>query len=249
MRRSGATMASRSPPRRAIAASMPPAVSRRNGLPSPDGSTGHMLALYSGREMWKMEAVKCHDVRRLLPPFVEGQLALTEWVIIQGHLLDCAECRKEVDRQRALAAARTRASHRRATVATLGAMAVVVAVAAGGGFFIYRGSSPDTPPWNTPPPPPTAIPVRPALEAASPVAPAPAPRPSPSPTGAKGAAEATPSGTAPPAPEPAARTTRPVATVEAPTEDRMPTQARPVPALNAPPGAEAMPTQGPARSR
>ena len=69
--------------------------------------------------MWKMEAVKCQDVRRSLPPFVEGQLALTEWAIIQGHLLDCAECRKEVDRQRALAAGRTRASHRRATVATL----------------------------------------------------------------------------------------------------------------------------------
>src|SRR5258705_7233967 len=55
MRRSGATMASRSPARAAIAASMPPAVSCRKGLPSPGGSMGHMLALYSGREMWKME--------------------------------------------------------------------------------------------------------------------------------------------------------------------------------------------------
>jgi hypothetical protein len=201
-----------------------------------------MLTLYTGREMWKMETVKCQDVRRSLPPFVEGQLALTEWAIIQGHLLDCAECRKEVDRQRALAAGRTRASRRRMTVATLGAMAVVLAVAAGGGFFIYRGSLPEIPSWNTPAPPRTATPIPPAVKAANPVAPA--PRPAPPPARANGTAEATP----PPVPEPAARTTRPAVTAEAPTEDRMPTQARPVPALTAPPGAEAMPTQGPARS-
>ena len=209
-----------------------------------------MLTLYTEREMWKMEAVKCQDVRRSLPPFVGGQLALTEWAIIQGHLLDCAACRKEVDRQRALAAGRTRASRRRATVATLGAMAVVLAGAAGGGFFIYRGSSPEIPSWNTPAPPRTATPIPPAIEAANPIAPVPtpAPRPSPPPARAKGAAEATPWGSAPPVSEPAARTTRPAATAEAPTEDRMPTQGRPAPALNAPPGAEAMPTQGPARS-
>jgi hypothetical protein len=128
-------------------------------------------------------------------------------------------------------------------------MAVVLAVAAGGGFFIYRGNSPEIPSWDTPAPPRTATPIPPAIEAANPVAPvpAPAPRPSPPAARAKGPAEATPWGTAP-VPEPAARTTRPAATAEAPTEDRMPTQARPVPALNAPPGAEAMPTQGPARS-
>jgi hypothetical protein len=207
-----------------------------------------MLALYTGRQMWKMEAVKCQDVRRSLPPFVEGKLALTEWAIIQAHLLDCAECRKEVDRQRTLAAGRTRANHLRTTVAALGAMAVVLAVAAGGGFFIYRGSWPEIPSWNTPAPPRTSTPIPPAIEAANPVAPVPAPRPSPPPARAKGTADATPWGTPPPVPEPAARTTRPAATAEAPTEDRMPTQARPVPALNAPPGAEAMPTQGPARS-
>jgi Putative zinc-finger len=207
-----------------------------------------MLTLYTGRQMWKMEAVKCQDVRRSLPPLVEGKLALTEWAIIQAHLLDCAECRKEVDRQRTLAAGRAHANHRRTTVATLGAMAVVLAVAAGGGFFIYPGSWPEIPSWNTPAPPRTTTPIPPAIEAANPVAPAPAARPSPPSARAKGTADATPSGTAPPVPEPAARTTRPAATAEAPTEDRMPTQARPVPALNAPPGAEAMPTQGPARS-
>ena len=195
--------------------------------------------------------MKCQDVRRTLSLLVDGQLALTEWAIIQGHLLGCAECRKEVDRQRALAAGRTRASRRRMTVATLGAMAVVLAVAAGGGFFIYRGSSPEIPSWNMLAPPRTVTPPAPVPVLAEPVAPAPAPVPRPSPplpARSKAAVEAAPWGTAPPTAESVPRATRPAATAEAPTEDRMPTQARPVPALNAPLGAEAMPTQGPARS-
>lgn len=190
---------------------------------------GHMLSLYTEREMWKMEVVKCQELRRTLSPFVDGQLALTEWAIIQGHLLECAECRKEVDRLRGLAGERARASRRRATVATLTVMAVVVVVAAGGGFVIYRGGFPDLPSWGRPTPPRTATPIWPAPGPVNPVAPvlAPAPRP---------------------APPPPPRATRPAATAEARVEDRMPTQARPVPALSAPPGAEAMPTQGSARS-
>ena len=198
---------------------------------------GHMLALYTEREMWKMEAVKCQDVRRALSPFVDGQLALTEWAMIQGHLAGCAGCRNEVDRQRGLAGLRARASHRRTTIVTLTAMAVVLGVAAGGGFVIYQGGTGELPSWQSPAPPRTVAP--PVL--------VPAPRPSPSaPTRAKGSAETAPWATAPP--EPAARVTRPAATVEAPIEDRMPTQGRPAPVLSAPPGAEAMPTQGPARS-
>ena len=186
--------------------------------------------------------MKCHDVRRTLPLFVDGQLALTEWAIIQGHLLECAECRKELDRVRGVAGVRARVHQRRATALTAAAMAVMLAVAALGGVFIYGGSLPNFPSWGTPPPPQAATPIVPAPE---PVAvPTPFVRPSPPPPRAKGTAEATPWGTAPP--EPAARATRPAATAEAPTEDRMPTtQARPPAVVNAPPDAETMPTQGP----
>jgi hypothetical protein len=189
--------------------------------------------------------MKCQDVRRTLALFVDGQFALTEWAIIQGHLLECANCRKELERVRGLAGLRARAHQRRATMMTSAAMAVVLAVAAVSGVVIYRGSFPDFPSWGTPPPPRTGTPTAPAFE---PVAPATVPAPfvrsaPPPPARAKGTAEATPWGTAPP--EPAARATRPPATAEAPNEDRMPTsQARPSAALNAPPGSEAMPTQG-----
>jgi hypothetical protein len=196
--------------------------------------------------------MKCQDVRRTLSLLVDGQLALTESAIIQGHLLGCAECRKEVDRLQVLAGVRARAKHRRATVATLVAMAVLLAVAAGGGFYIYQGSLPDFPPWgSTPAPPRTAAPTAPVPEPVAPVAPAPAPAPRPSPplpARSKAAVEATPWGTAPPTAESVPRATRPAATAEAPPEDRMPTtQARPPAVLNAPPDAEAMPTQAPSR--
>ena len=113
--------------------------------------------------------MKCQDVRRTLSLFVDGQLALTEWAIIQGHLLECAECRKELDRHRALAGVRARARLRRTTAMTAAAMAVVLAVAAVGGVFIYRGSVPDLPSWATPAPPPAAIPPAPAPEPVAPV--------------------------------------------------------------------------------
>lgn len=192
--------------------------------------------------------MKCQDVRRTLPPLVDGQLALTEWAIIQAHLLGCAECREEADRLHILAGVRARAKHRRATVATLAAMAVLLAVAAGSGLYIYQGSLPDFPPWgSTPAPPRTVTPTAPA----EPVAPAPAPVPRPSPplpARSKAAVEAAPWGTAPPTAESVPRAPRSAATAEAPPEDRMPTtQARPPAVLNAPPDAEAMPTQAPSR--
>ena len=192
--------------------------------------------------------MKCQDVRRTLSLFVDGQLALTEWAIIQGHLLECADCRKELDRARGLASVRARARQVRTTAMTAVAMAGVLAVAAVGGSFIYRGSVPG-PWWGSTPPPRAAMPPPPAPEPIAPVTlPAPVVRPPspPPPARAKGAADATTWGTAPP--EPAARATRPAATVEVPTEDRMPTtQARPPAVVNAPPDAESMPTQGPSR--
>jgi putative zinc finger protein len=189
--------------------------------------------------------MKCQDVRRTLSLFVDGQLALTEWAIIQGHLLECAECRKELDRHRALAEVRARARLRRTTAMTAAAMAGVLAVAAVGGFFIYHESVPGLPSWATPAPPRAVVPPAPAPEVVAPaIVPAPIVRPSP-PQRAKGTVEATPWGTAPP--EPAVRAPRPAA-AEAPTEERMPTtQARPPVVVNAPPDAEAMPTQGTAR--
>jgi hypothetical protein len=196
--------------------------------------------------------MKCQDVRRTLSLLVDGQLALTEWAIIEAHLLGCAECRKEADRLHILAGVRARAKHRRATVATLAAMAVLLAVAAGGGFYIYQGSLPDFPPWgSTPAPPRTVTPTAPVPVLAEPVAPAPAPVPRPSPplpARSKAAVEAAPWGTAPPTAESVPRAPRPAVTAEAPPEDRMPTtQARPPAVLNAPPDAEAMPTQAPSR--
>ena len=192
--------------------------------------------------------MKCQDVRRTLSLFVDGQLALTEWAIIQGHLLECADCRKELDRARGLASVRARARQVRTTAMTAVAMAGVLAVAAVGGSFIYRGSVPG-PWWGSTPPPRAAMPLPPEPEPISPVTlPAPVVRPPspPPPARAKGAADATIRGTTPP--EPAARATRPAATVEVPTEDRMPTtQARPPAVVNAPPDAESMPTQGPSR--
>ena len=196
--------------------------------------------------------MKCQDVRRTLSFVVDGQLALTEWAIIQGHLLECVECRTEFERLRALAGVRTRARQRRAIAMTAAAMAVVLAVAAVGGVFIYQGRFPELPSWGTPPPPRAAAPTVPAPEPVAPAAvPPPAVRPSPPPPArAKGTVEATPRGTAPSGSEPAARAPRPAAAAEALTEDRMPTtQARPPAVVNAPPGAEAMPTQGPSRGR
>src|SRR5258705_12554176 len=97
--------------------------------------------------------MKCQDVRRTLPLFVDGQLALTEWAIIQGHLPECAECRKEVDRLRAVAGMRARATDLRATVMTGAAMAVILAGGGGGGGPVFCGGVPRVPPSCAPRPP------------------------------------------------------------------------------------------------
>src|SRR5258705_8158236 len=102
--------------------------------------------------------MKCQDVRRTLPLFVDGQLALTEWAIIQGHLPECAECRKEVDRLRAVAGMRARATDLRATVMTGAAMAVILAGGGAGGDLPYWGGVSRLPPSSAPPPPPPAPP-------------------------------------------------------------------------------------------
>jgi hypothetical protein len=106
--------------------------------------------------------MKCQDVRRTLPLLVDGQLALTEWAIIQGHLLECAECRKEVERLRTAAGVRARATHLRTTAMAVAAMAIALVVAVVGGYFIYQGRFPDVPSWSTVAPPWTATPTAPA---------------------------------------------------------------------------------------
>ena len=198
--------------------------------------------------------MKCQDVRRTLSFLVAGELALTEWAIIQAHLQECAECRKEHDRLRLRASALARAKRRRATVVALAA--TVVLVVGGGGILVYQrslsGSAGSEPfrlfPWGTPAPPRAAEPTAPALTTTPPV---PVSRPAPPPPARpSGAVEVTPRDTLPPASpvapavEPTRRATRPAATRDATVEDRMPTQARPPAAPTAPPDAEAMPTQG-----
>lgn len=89
--------------------------------------------------------MKCQDVRRTLSLVVDGRLALTEWAIIQSHLLECAECRKEVDRLHGVAGARARARQRRAAVATLAVMTVVLAGATASSFYLFRWSLPELP--------------------------------------------------------------------------------------------------------
>src|SRR5258706_8932347 len=98
--------------------------------------------------------MKCQDVRRTLPLFVDGQLALTEWAIIQGHLPECAECRKEVDRLRAVAGMRARATHLHATVMTRAADAGDPGGGRPGRGPPLSGGGPPPPPPGTPPPPP-----------------------------------------------------------------------------------------------
>ena len=211
--------------------------------------------------------MKCQDVRRALPLLVAGEMPLTEWALLEAHLVACAECRGELDRQRVQAAQRARIRRRSATAGVLVAAAVVLFVA-GAGFYIYEASFPDTyrPGTVRVPPRPSAPPMT-----VTPVAPLPAAPTLPAPPVAR------PIPVAPPAPVQATPTPRTVDTAippparipaaasetvprpvrvppavarpaEPPTEERMPTQARPpVTAVTAGPGAEAMPTQGASR--
>jgi hypothetical protein len=208
--------------------------------------------------------MKCQDVRRALSLLVEGQLPLTEWVMIQTHLRECADCREQLEAARAEVAARTRGRRRRVAVAGVAAVLIVgtggfAALQWGGLPGLPRPDAVRLPSWGT-----AATPARPAAPepAAAPAAgPTPAPTPTPAPmivppspptVRARPAVEPgvrLPAPPVNPTPEPAARATRPAATVEIPGEDRMPTQGRSPAITPAPPGAEAMPTQTPGRPR
>src|SRR5512143_547929 len=187
MRRSGATIASRSPPRRAWVASMSPTVACRNGLPSPGGSIGHMLPQgFTARpRCGRWRQMKCQDVRRAFPLLIAGEIPLTEWALLETHVVGCAECRKELERQRAQAAERARTRRRNATAAALAATAVLLVVA-GAGFYIYQASIPEPyrlGPFHVPPRPPSPPTT---VTPAAPVAvPPPAARPLPAPVAPK----------------------------------------------------------------
>ncbi len=210
--------------------------------------------------------MKCQDVRRALPLLVAGEMPLTEWALLETHLVECAECRAELDRQRVRAAQRARIRRRNSTAAALVATAVVLVVA-GASFYVYESSFPDpfrpgtvrTPP-RPPAPPMTVTPVVPSPAAPSPPAP-PVARPTPvppTPVQAVPTTRTVETAIPPPARIPAAaseivpRPVRVPAAVVRPAEpaaeERMPTQARPpAAAVTAGPGAEAMPTQGASR--
>jgi hypothetical protein len=211
--------------------------------------------------------MRCQDVRRALPLLVAGEMPLTEWALLETHLVECVECRGELDRQRVQAAQRARIRRRSSTAAALVATAVVLVVA-GAGFYIYETSLPDpyrpgtvrmpprpsAPPMTVTPVAPLPVPVTsPAAPVARPIPPAPpAPVPPPAPVQATPTTRTVDTAIPPPARIPAAASEsvpRPVRVPPAvpPAEERMPTQARPPAAATAGPGAEAMPTQGASR--
>lgn len=191
--------------------------------------------------------MKCQDVRRAFPLLIAGEIPLTEWALLETHLVGCAECRKELDRQRVHAAERARTRRRNATAAALAATAVLLIVA-GAGFYIYQASIPDPyrPGILRVPPRPPSPPM--TVTPAAPVAPLPpVARPLPAPVAPKSRPVVETAAPSPPArpPRPPASAIRPS---EPPVEERMPTQARPPAAVTAAPGAEPMPTQGVSRS-
>jgi len=201
--------------------------------------------------------MKCQDVRRAMPLLVAGEMALTEWAILETHLNGCVECRKELSRQRLEAAQKVQARRRHLTNASAVAT-VVVLVATGIGWAFYQGSLSEISrlelfhraPLESAPLAPEAEPTPPPV--AAPAAPPPAPtRPSP-------AARELPPATAPtrslPASVPAAPLPAPIAKPAA----EIPRPARPTPApvpepsragrppaapLAAAPSGELMPTQ------
>ena len=187
--------------------------------------------------------MKCQDVRRSLALLDEGQLALTEWAIVQNHLYDCVECRKELERVRDRMGEQVRARRRRLALAILGGATAGLLVGAGG-VSVYQGHlllpTPDLfriPSWGgAAPPAQTAMPD-PAPEPPAPVAP---PTPAaPPPPPARPFVE--------PTPRLAAPSGGPTAGAEAPAEERMPTQRPPSTAVRAAPDAEVMPSQGDSR--
>ncbi|HYB70546.1 MAG TPA: hypothetical protein VEH80_07750 [Candidatus Bathyarchaeia archaeon] len=89
--------------------------------------------------MLRWAEMKCQDVRRSLPLLVSGEVALTEWAILESHLNGCAECSKELGRLRLEATQRIQARRRQMTN-TAAVAAIVVLVAAGIGWAFYQGS-------------------------------------------------------------------------------------------------------------
>jgi hypothetical protein len=201
--------------------------------------------------------MRCQDVRGALSLFVEGQLALTEWAIIQTHLQGCADCRTELEGARVRSAELARARRRLLTLRAAGATGVLIAAVAGL-IAVYRS---EPLPWPSrdllrlppsatarpaDPPTPIAAPTPPAVATPAPVLPPVRPQPAVEPPRVAAPPVTPPPVASPPvvAPaEPLRRVTRPAATSEAPAEERMPTQMRPAAPLTAPPDAEAMPTQ------
>src|SRR5262245_38949505 len=118
--------------------------------------------------------MKCQDVRRAFPHLLAGEIPLTEWAILETHMVKCPEWRHELERQQVEAVQRARLRRRSATAAAVVATAVLLAVA-GGGFYIYEASMADSParplflrtPPRPAPPPMTVTPAPPP-----PVAPA-----------------------------------------------------------------------------
>jgi hypothetical protein len=202
--------------------------------------------------------MQCKDMRGALSLFVEGQLALTEWAIIQAHLQECAECRAQVEGARIRSAELARARRRLLTLGAAGATGVLI-VAVAGLVAVYRSAPlpwpsrdllrllPSATTRPADPPAPVAAPVPPAVATPPPV-PAPVrPQPAVEPPPRVVAPAVTPPAVAsppvvPPA-EPLRRVTRSPATSEPAAEERMPTQMRPAAPVTAPPDAEAMPTQ------
>ena len=70
--------------------------------------------------------MKCQDVRRAFPLLIDGEIPLTEWAILETHLVGCAECRKELEQLRVQAKQRARRRRRRATAAFLAATAALL---------------------------------------------------------------------------------------------------------------------------
>ena len=120
--------------------------------------------------------MKCQDVRRAFPLLVEGEMPLTEWAILETHLVGCAECRKELEQQRIQAKQRARRRSRRATAAFVAATAALLGVT-GGGIYLYEAGlfeaqRPDSS-QSAPPRPMTVTPEAPVPPPPAPASPAP----------------------------------------------------------------------------
>lgn len=65
-------------------------------------------------------SMSCEDARDWFAALLGGQIALTEWALVEAHLRQCAECRQEEARLQQLAAARRFVTQPRAVLDSLG---------------------------------------------------------------------------------------------------------------------------------